>query len=312
MAVIKDDLGRTFVDLATLSRLLSLSIKQTRRHIRDKRMVSVKRGRRRFVLIDDILKQYPHITPSMFKEAGALSSRGIKAKLPKEDVRDTKGTSKGVNEKRDVPNVPYVPKKREIELYKADERQAAVLKQIEQVQAVVNRLEKSIADMAYLQQDTKSIDRKLTGLNDRDSKIEDQIRELNDKESNIEGQMKDLNVKEGRIEVQINELAAREKVRKSWEQWIYPAAFGLVVIGLIFGVMWGIGSFKEMHRKTQKAYEDKIALHESKVEKLTKEHTRKLVQNAQESAIKDLELEGLKRSNEHLEFNIKKLQGLQE
>jgi len=253
MAIIKDDLGREFLDLSTLSDLLNLSLKQTRRHIRDKRLLSIKQGQRRFVLTDDILREYPSLTPSMLKDR---------------DITDTKGTSPY---EKGVPNVPDVPKDTEIDLYRQDQKQDLLIRQVEQVKSVVSRLEKGIADIGYIQRDTKSIDRKLDRLNTRLDGVE-------------QGQ------------------------KRQGGHWLYPAILGLVILGLIGAGIWGFNTFKDLYQKTQAGYEGELRLKDEQIDSVVDKFDDMTITYYEGLSERDIEIERLQKANEGLGQTIEELQ----
>jgi len=165
MPQIKDDLGREFVSLPVLSSVLNLSHKQVRRHVRDKRMLSIKRGQRRYILKDDVLREYPSLSNESL-------DRDIRDNF--RDKRDTIGTSTIENDAPDVSNVPNVSFEKELSIYQQDQKTDLVLSKIEQVQSIMTRLEKSIADVGYIQQDTKTLNRKLERVHKRICEIDGQ------------------------------------------------------------------------------------------------------------------------------------------
>jgi hypothetical protein len=159
MSYYTDELGRSFIDLSTLSELLGLSKKQVHRHIRNKRLLSIRRGQARFILKDDILREYPAITPTM-----------LNRDMDK-DIGDTIGTSTNKNSVLDAPNVPL---DQAIDIYRQDKKQDLIISQVEQVKGVVSELQRALSDFRYVAQDTKALDRKLDRLNDKVGAIKGQ------------------------------------------------------------------------------------------------------------------------------------------
>jgi len=280
MEKFKDDLGREFIDLSSLSALLNLSTKQVRRHIRDKRLLSVRQGQRRFIFKDDILREYPEITPSMLDRDIRDINRDITDK--KTDIRDTKGTFEYNEDVPNVPNVPDVPQEdKAINLYKSDQKQDLLIRQVEQVKSVVSRLEKSIADIGYIQKDTKAIDRKLDRLNEKDNEIDRDIKDI-----------KDI-------------LKKRGSQKGTFLGFL---TLGLIVLGLIGAGVYGVIKFKEFYQRTQAGYEEVLSTKDAQLDALSKDYNRTLIEHTKEAVEKDIEIERLRNTNEQLGKAIEEIQ----
>jgi len=276
----KDDLGREFIDLSSLSALLNLSRKQVRRHLRDKRLLSVRQGQRRFIFKDDILREYPEITPSMLERDIRDIDRDITDK--KTDIRDTKGTFEYNEDVPNVPNVPDVPQGSDaISLYKSDQKQDLLIRQVEQVKSVVSRLEKSIADIGYIQKDTKAIDRKLDRLNEKDTERDKDIKDI-----------RDILKKRGR---QAGTLVGF-------------LILGLIVLGLIGAGAFGVIKFKEFYQKTRAGYEETLRTKDAQIGNITENYNRTLIEHTKEVGEKGIEIESLRNTNEQLGKTIEELQ----
>ena len=276
----KDDLGREFIDLSSLSALLNLSRKQVRRHIRDKRLLSVRQGQRRFILKEDILREYPTLSPSMLERDIRDIDRDITDK--KTDIRDTKGTFEYNEDVPNVPNVPDVPQGSDaISLYKSDQKQDLLIRQVEQVKSVVSRLEKSIADIGYIQKDTKAIDRKLDRLNEKDTERDKDIKDI-----------RDILKKRGR---QAGTLVGF-------------LILGLIVLGLIGAGAFGVIKFKEFYQKTRAGYEETLRTKDAQIGNITENYNRTLIEHTKEVGEKGIEIESLRNTNEQLGKTIEELQ----
>lgn len=265
MPQIKDDLGREFISLLALSSILNLSTKQVRRHVRNKRLLSIKRGQRRYVLKDDILREYPSLSfESLNRDIRDISM----------DKRDTIGTSIAENDVPDVLNVHDVPFSKEIDLYQKDPKTDILLTKIEQVKTVMTRLEKSIADIGYIQQDTKTIDRKL----DR----------LNTKMSQIEGQ----------------------KGHKGHK--IFFGVLVIVVLAITGAGIYGVIQFKELYTATQKSYYSQLTAKDKEIAVASEKYANTIKHYEQETSEKALTIEKMKVKSEQQLQQIQFLQETEE
>jgi len=247
MPQIKDDLGREFVSLPVLSSILNLSAKQVRRHVRDKRMLSVKRGQRRYVFKDDILREYPTLSP----EALNRDIRDILA-----DKRDTIGTSPMENGVLNVPNVLDVPLEKEIDLYRQDQKTDMVLTKIEQVKTVITRLEKSISDIGYIQQDTKTLDRKMDRIHNKMSLLEEQ------------------------------------KGHKG-HNWFIGGLF-VLILGIAGAGIYGVYQFNLLYKETQSNYAGQLTSKDREITRTLEKHTGTVKHYEKEIGANNLEAEKLK------------------
>ncbi|MFH1309527.1 MAG: hypothetical protein ABIH85_02470 [Candidatus Omnitrophota bacterium] len=246
MAQIKDDLGREFISLPVLSSVLNLSTKQVRRHIRDKRMLNIKHGQKRYILKDDILREYPSLSP----EALLRDIRELR-----QDNRDTIGTSVAENVVSDVDNVPDVSFKDEVTLYQKDQKADMMLAKIDQVKTVITRLEKSIADIGYIQQDTKTLDRKL----DR----------VSNKLSHMEGQ-----------------TGHRGHV-------VYSGVLIVIVLSVIGTSLYGMSQFNRLYKETQADHTAQISAKDEEITSVLEKHTNAVQRYEQRVGDKNITIEKL-------------------
>jgi len=275
MTKFTDPLGREFVALSALSTLLDLSTKQIHRHIRNKRLLSVKRGQRRFIFKNDILREYPSLTPSML-------DRDI-ADIEK-DISDTNGTFEYPNDVPNVPNVPSVQKGSELNVYSPDKKQDLLIQNIEQVRNVVSRLEKSIANIDYIQRDTKAITRKLDNTNARNNKIE--------------GHLVSLAATMSRME--------RQKGHRGHLVGFIVLAF--IIVALITGSVFGMARFREFYQKMQVEYANVLKVKDTKINSLGNRLNDTILANTIQVGEKDLEIERLQSTNKHMTDTIADLQ----
>ncbi|MDP8258196.1 MAG: hypothetical protein P9L90_02055 [Candidatus Aadella gelida] len=247
MPHIKDDLGREFVSLPILSSVLNLSTKQVRRHIRDKRMLSIKRGQRRYVAKEDILREYPSISnESLNRDIGDISM----------DKRDTIGTSTMENDVSKVPNVYDVPVEKEITLFQQDQKTDMMLTKIEQVKTVITKLEKSIADIGYIQQDTKTLDRKLERITSKLSLLDGQKGHRGHK--------------------------------------IYLGVLVAVVLAVIGTSVYGILQFKELHKESQEKFDSNLSAKDKEVTTIFANYTEHVNQYDRKTREQNIELAEMK------------------
>jgi len=249
MTHIKDDLGREFISLPTLSSLLNLSTKQVRRHIRDKRMLNIKHGQKRYVSKDDILREYPSLSPEALL-------RDIRE--PRQDKRATIGTSVAGTVVSDVGDVPEVSFKDEVTLYQKDQKADMMLAKIDQVKTVITRLEKSIADIGYIQQDTKTLDRKLDRVNNKLSRMEGQ-----------KGQRGHM---------------------------VYLGVLIVIVLSVIGTSLYGMSQFNRLYKDTQADHTVQITAKDGEITSALEKHTGVVQQYEQEAGEKNLTIEKLKVS----------------
>jgi len=285
MTQYKDDLGREFIDLSTLSTLLNLSVKQVRRHIRDKRLLAIKQGQTRFIAKNDILKEYPTLTPSMLERDITDKDR---------DITDTKGTlnSETVSQMSQMSQMS--PNEQDIDLYSTNNKQDLLIKQVEQVKSVVGRLEKSLADMSYIAQDTKGIVRKLDRLTEKDSKIETDIKDIKDKL-----------IEDGvRLEKDITDIRDTVAKRGDKRRLIGYIALGLVILGLIGIGLFGVIKFKDFYQRTRAGYENTLRTKDAQLDTLSENYNKTLLQHTQEIGEKDLAIERLRTMNEQLDKEV--------
>ena len=257
MVQIKDDLGREFISLPALSSVLNLSTKQVRRHIRDKRLLNIKHGQKRYVSKDDILREYPSLSPEALL-------RDIRE--PMQDKRATIGTSVAENIVSDVDNVPDVSFKDEVTLYQKDQKTDMMLAKIDQVKTVITRLEKSIADIGYIQQDTKTLDRKLDRVNNRLSRMEGQ-----------KGQRGHM---------------------------VYLSVLIVIVLSVIGTSLYGMSQFNRLYKDTQADHAVQITAKDEEITSAMEKHTGVVQQYEQEAGGKNLTIEKLKVKVGHQEQEI--------
>jgi len=257
MVQIKDDLGREFISLPALSSVLNLSTKQVRRHIRDKRLLNIKHGQKRYVSTEDILREYPSLSPEALL-------RDIRE--PQQDKRATIGTSVAENIVSDVDNVPDVSFKDEVTLYQKDQKTDMMLAKIDQVKTVITRLEKSIADIGYIQQDTKTLDRKLDRVNNKLSRMEGQ-----------KGQRGHM---------------------------VYLSVLIVIVLSVIGTSLYGMSQFNRLYKDTQADHAVQITAKDEEITSAMEKHTGVVQQYEQEAGGKNLTIEKLKVKVGHQEQEI--------
>jgi len=267
MTKFTDPLGREFIALSTLSTLLSLSTKQIHRHIRDKRLLSIKQGQKRFISKNDILREYPSLTPSMLDRDIA----GIE-----KDILDTNETSEYSSDVLNVPDVPSVQKGAELNVYSPDKKQDLLIQNIEQVRNVVSRLEKSIANIDYIQRDTKMIARRLDSTNAKNNKIERQLA--------------NLGVAMSRLERQIG--------RKG--HLVGFVVLALITAALLTGGVFGAAKFREFYQKTQAEYENLLEVKDTQINSLENKLNDTILADTIQMGKKDLEIERLRNANKYM------------
>lgn len=154
--IYRDELNREFVDLSTLSNVLGCSPRNTWRLIRTHNWLSERRGKVRFVLKQDFLATFPDLSPTLLSR--------LSGKDP--NNQDIKDTNQDIKHKLDVPDVPIVPDDRLSNV--SQDRDIIEFEKVtdgkifyEKTLATIQRLEKTLATMAYIHEDTRKIDRKL-------------------------------------------------------------------------------------------------------------------------------------------------------
>ena len=154
----KDELNREFIDLKTIAEILGFSERHAKRLIRAKNWLSVKRGKR-FILIDDFRKTHPDHFP-------ALLSRIEQIGIEKVDISDIKQTSEIKTDVQDVQKVQNLEKidKEIVEFEPLTNKEILYQKTVNTIQ----RLEKTLANIEYIQKDTLRID----------SRLEKQVKDL--------------------------------------------------------------------------------------------------------------------------------------
>ena len=144
----KDELNREFIDLKTIAEILGFSERHAKRLIRAKNWLSVKRGKR-FILIDDFRKTHPDHFP-------ALLSRIEQIGIEKVDISDIKQTSEIKTDVQKVQNLEKIDKEI-VEFEPLTNKEILYQKTVNTIQ----RLEKTLANIEYIQKDTLRIDSRL-------------------------------------------------------------------------------------------------------------------------------------------------------
>ncbi len=144
----KDELNREFVDLKTVSEILGFSERHAKRLIRTKNWFSIKRGKR-FILIDDFRKTHPDLFST-------LLSKIERIEIEKVDISDIKQTSELKNGVQNVQNLEKVDKEI-VEFESLSNKEILYQKTVNTIQ----RLEKTLANIEYIQRDTLRIDGRL-------------------------------------------------------------------------------------------------------------------------------------------------------
>lgn len=147
----KDELNREFIDLNTVAEILGFSQRHTKRLIRANNWLSVKRGKR-FILIDDFRKTHPDHLPT-------LLSKIEETKTEKVDISDIKWTSKYNTDVQNVQKVQNLEKtdKEIVEFEPLGNKEILYQKTVNTIQ----RLEKTLVNIEYIQKDTLKIDSRL-------------------------------------------------------------------------------------------------------------------------------------------------------
>ena len=147
----KDELNREFVDLKTVSEILGFSERHAKRIIRTKNWLSIKRGKR-FILIDDFRKTHPDLFPTLLSKIEQVETEKV-------DISDIKQTSEIKNGVQDVQKVQNLEKtdKEIVEFESLSNKEILYQKTVNTIQ----RLEKTLANIEYIQKDTLKIDIRL-------------------------------------------------------------------------------------------------------------------------------------------------------
>ena len=151
----KDELNREFVDLKTVSEILGFSERHAKRLIRAKNWFSIKRGKR-FILIDDFRKTHPDLFSTLLSKIERVETEKV-------DISDIKQTSELKNGVQDVQNLEKADKEI-VEFESLSNKEILYQKTVNTIQ----RLEKTLANIEYIQKDTLRID----------SRIEKQTKDL--------------------------------------------------------------------------------------------------------------------------------------
>ena len=147
----KDELNREFIDLSTVAEILGFSQRHTKRLIRTNNWLSVKRGKR-FILIDDFRKTHPDHFPT-------LLSKIEETKAEKTDISDIKRTLKNETDVQNVQKVQNLEdsSKEIMEFEPITNKEILYQKTVNTIQ----KLEKTLANIEYIQRDTLRIDSRL-------------------------------------------------------------------------------------------------------------------------------------------------------
>ncbi len=147
----KDELNRDFIDLKTVAEILGFSERHTKRLIRANNWLAVKRGKR-FILIDDFKKTHPDFFPTLLSRIGQIEAEKV-------DISDIKQTSEIKNDVQDVQKVQNLEKtdKEIVEFEPITNKEILYQKTVNTIQ----RLEKTLANIEYIQKDTLKIDSRL-------------------------------------------------------------------------------------------------------------------------------------------------------
>lgn len=144
----KDELNREFVDLKTVSEILGFSERHAKRLIRAKNWFSIKRGKR-FILIDDFRKTHPDLFSTLLSKIERVETEKV-------DISDIKQTSELKNGVQDVQNLEKADKEI-VEFESLSNKEILYQKTVNTIQ----RLEKTLANIEYIQRDTLRIDGRL-------------------------------------------------------------------------------------------------------------------------------------------------------
>lgn len=147
----KDELNREFVDLKTIAEILGFSERHTKRLIRVKNWLSIKRGKR-LVLIDDFRKTHPDLFPTLLSKIEQVD-------IEKVDISDIKQPSDIKNDVQNVQKVQNLEKtdKEIVEFESLTNKEILYQKTVNTIQ----RLEKTLANIEYIQKDTLRIDNRI-------------------------------------------------------------------------------------------------------------------------------------------------------
>ena len=154
----KDELNREFVDLKTVSEILGFSERHAKRIIRAKNWLSIKRGKR-FILVDDFRKTHPDLFSTLLSKIEQVETE----KVDISDIKQTSEIKSGVQDVQKVQNLEKTDKEI-VEFEPITNKEILYQKTVNTIQ----RLEKTLANIEYIQKDTLRID----------SRIEKQAKDL--------------------------------------------------------------------------------------------------------------------------------------
>lgn len=237
--------------------------------------MSVKQGQKRFIFKNDILREYPSLTPSMLDRDIA----GIE-----KDVLDTNETSEYSSDVLNVPNVTSVQKGPELNVYSSDKKQDLLIQNIEQVRNVVSRLEKSIANIDFIQRDTKIIARRLDSANAKNNKIERQLVSLGTAMSRLDRQIGHKGHLVGFV------------------------VLALITAALLMGGIFGAVKFREFYQKTQAEYRNLLEVKDTQINSLGNKLNETILADTIQMGEKDLEIERLRSANKYMADTMADLQ----
>ncbi|MBU1868711.1 hypothetical protein KJ608_04605 [Patescibacteria group bacterium] len=147
----KDELNREFVDLKTIAEILGFSERHAKRLIRTKNWLSIKRGKR-FVLIDDFRKTHPDIFSTLLSKIDQVDTE----KVDISDIKQTSAFKNGVQDVQKVRNLERMDKEI-LGFEPLGNKEILYQKTVNTIQ----RLEKTLANIEYIQKDTLRIDSRL-------------------------------------------------------------------------------------------------------------------------------------------------------
>lgn len=140
----KDELGRDFVYIGTLSDALGYSQKQVKRFIRRHNWINLRRGNKRFVLVDDVLTTHPDILSRM---SGSETDKV-------DNSWTSENNSNGINDftpPQNVQNVQMAVQNVQTEKYLPLEKEGVLL---QKVISTVEKMERTISTVGYIAEDT--------------------------------------------------------------------------------------------------------------------------------------------------------------
>ncbi|MBU4258008.1 MAG: hypothetical protein L6300_09305 [Syntrophaceae bacterium] len=147
----KDELNRDFIEVKTIAEILGFSERHAKRLIRTNNWLSIKRGKR-FILIDDFRKTHPDLFSTLLSKIEQVETEKV-------DISDIKQTSEIKNGVQDVQKVQNLEKtdKEIVEFESLSNKEILYQKTVNTIQ----RLEKTLANIEYIQKDTLKIDGRL-------------------------------------------------------------------------------------------------------------------------------------------------------